>query len=292
MTIPPTATWKRLIRFIDADGVERLGEPCHPEQDVGLAMRNGEVIEAFVVDSTTPWDQAAVTTGQKVHVTSLLSPITGQQAGTIRCTGLSYTDHAAEMGLALPDVPSVFLKPGQAVNNPNSTVVVPKTCQREEMDWEVELAIVIGKECKDVSESEAMDYVLGYTIANDLTARKHQASSSQWCYAKGFDGFCPLGPVLVSTRSLPDPHIVKLTTDVNGKRKQTGSASLMIFPLKHVISYLSQGSTLSPGTVIITGTPPGIGSGMRPPQWLKDGDEVHCWISDGMGTLVNKIVYA
>lgn len=157
------------------------------------------------------------------------------------------------MKLPYPAFPVQFLKPSSALADPNSTVVCPVIAQDDEMDWEVELAVVIGKDCKNVSEEEALDFVLGYTVANDvshpplppfsrfhrgrlttslqITARKHQASSSQWCHAKAFDSFCPLGPVLVSTRQLPDAHVVELRTYVNGVLKQDGRADRMIFPL-------------------------------------------------------------
>ncbi|KAK1922333.1 fumarylacetoacetate hydrolase [Papiliotrema laurentii] len=286
MTIQyPTPTWNRLIRFISTDGRVLLGEPVDGELDIGLAMSSGQTIEAHVLGGKHAWEATAVRTGKTALVQTLLSPISQTECPTIRCTGLSYKDHADELGLPHPKAPVLFFKPNTALNGPNATVRVPKTAQNEDLDYEVELAVVIGRDCRDVSEEDAPDYVLGYTCANDLTSRQHQGVTSQWGYCKGFDGFCPLGPVMVSHRSLPDPHVVKLQTRVNDHLVQNGAAEKMIFSIPHVISYLSQGSTLPAGSVIITGTPPGIGVSQTPPLWLKDGDEVRCWISHGVGTL-------
>ncbi|KAK8843928.1 hypothetical protein IAR55_006720 [Kwoniella newhampshirensis] len=286
------STWLRLIRFIATeDGEEHLGEPVDVDIDIGLAYHDSVPILAYVLNALTPWDPLAHLTGTVLTVKTLLAPVTPQQAGTIRATGLSYKDHAAEMGLPFPSVPALFFKPSTCLANPGEEIPIPKWCQREEMDYEVELAIVIGKACKDVKEEDALNCVLGWTGANDLTARKHQTASTQWGYSKGFDKFCPLGPCLVSTRALPDPHVIDLQTTLNGQLMQNGSARKMIFPLAKVISYLSQGTTILPGSIIITGTPPGIGDGRTPRVWLKDGDQVHCWLSNGVGTLCNKIVY-
>ncbi|WVF66962.1 hypothetical protein IAT40_001705 [Kwoniella sp. CBS 6097] len=285
-------TWLRLIRFVALeDHHEYLGEPVEEQMDIGLAQAAGVTIQVHVLDTLIPWDTEARRTGEIRTVFSLLAPITPEQCPIIRAVGLSYKDHAMEMGSPFPKVPALFFKPSTCLANPFEKIPIPAVCQREEMDYEVELVIVIGKRCKNVTEDQALDHVLGWTVANDLTARKHQAESSQWGYAKGFDKFCPLGPCLVSTRQILDPHALTLQTTLNGKVVQKGSARKMIFPLARVISYLSQGTTLNPGAVILTGTPPGIGDGRTPKIWLKDGDEVRCWISGGIGTLVNTIVY-
>ncbi|WVQ83410.1 hypothetical protein IAT38_005551 [Cryptococcus sp. DSM 104549] len=284
--------WKRLIRFIaKEDGQEYLGEPVDPVMDVGLAQSTSTPILAHVFDGLTPWDPRLRRTGHILRVHRLLSPITPSQAGTVRATGLSYKDHAIEMGMPFPAVPAVFFKPATSITDPGADVPVPRCCQREEMDYEVELAVVLGRDCKDVDERRAGEYVLGWTGANDLTARKHQGDSSQWGFSKGFDKFLPLGPCLVSARDVPDPHVVALKTTLNGRVMQNGNAATMIFPINRIIAYLSQGTTLPAGTVIITGTPPGIGDGRTPKVWLKDGDEVKCWLSHGVGTLVNRIKY-
>nr|XP_031859244.1 uncharacterized protein CI109_005272 [Kwoniella shandongensis]KAA5526316.1 hypothetical protein CI109_005272 [Kwoniella shandongensis] len=184
ITTPPT--WYRLIRFIaNEDGKEYLGEPVDPDMDIGLAYHDSTPILAHILDTLKPWDPHARRTGAIFTVKILLSPISSSQVGTIRATGLSYRDHAAEMNLAYPSVPALFFKPSTCLANPGEDIPIPKVCQREEMDYEVELAVVIGKECKDVKEEDALHCVLGWTGANDLTARKHQAESSQWGYAKG-----------------------------------------------------------------------------------------------------------
>ncbi|WVQ94652.1 hypothetical protein IAU59_001732 [Kwoniella sp. CBS 9459] len=287
-----TPTWLRLIHFIALeDHQEYLGEPVDEHMDVGLAYAAGTSIQAHVLNTLVPWDLEARRTGEFRTVSSLLAPITPEQCRIIRAVGLSYKDHAMEMGLPFPNVPALFFKPSTCLANPFEKIPIPTVCQREEMDYEVELVIVIGKRCKNVPEDEALDYVLGWTVANDLTARQHQAESSQWSYAKGFDKFCPLGPCLVSTRQIPDPHTLALQTTLNGDVVQNGTARKMIFPLARVVSYLSQGTTLNPGAIILTGTPPGIGDGRTPKIWLKNGDEVKCWISGGIGTLVNTIKY-
>ncbi|CAD6565543.1 MAG: hypothetical protein TREMPRED_001519 [Tremellales sp. Tagirdzhanova-0007] len=291
MPIRTLPTWSRLIRFLASDGHTYLGEPIDPERDVGLAFAAGEIISAHVIDAIVPWDGKATRTGEVKTVFKLLSPVSAEMCGAIRATGLSYKDHAEEMHLPLPPVPVLFFKPSTTLADPSEVIPVPKVAQNDELDYEVELAIVIGRDAKNVKENEALEYVLGYTCANDLTARKHQETSSQWAYAKGFDKFCPLGPCLVSSRSLPDPHVVSLQTRLNGKLMQDGTAKKMIFPLAKVISYLSQGTLLKAGTVIITGTPPGIGNGRNPKVWLEDRDEVQCYISHGLGTLVNTIRY-
>ncbi|KAI9639672.1 uncharacterized protein MKK02DRAFT_39994 [Dioszegia hungarica] len=285
-----SASWQRLIRF-EAKGAVHIGEPVDERLDIGLAYENKQKIEVHVLDGSCPWDPSATRTGEVLTVETLLSPISAETVGTVRCTGLSYRDHAEEMGLPIPETPSVFTKPAQSLADPGTSIPIPLAAQDEQLDYEVELAIVIGKTCKGVSSEEAMNYVLGWTCANDLTARKQQKVTSQWVFAKGFDKFCPLGPCIVSTRALPDPHILALKTHVNGDIKQDGSASKMIWPIAHIIHHLSQGTTLPAGTVIITGTPPGIGDGATPRFWLKDGDDVRCFISHGVGTLINKIAY-
>lgn len=208
------------------------------------------------------------------------------------------------MNLALPAHPEIFMKPDTCVHSPILPIVLPKNTS-EECDPEVELAIVIGKTCKDVSPEEAMDYVLGYMTANDVTARKIQGRGSQWGYSKGFDGFCPMGPCLVSTRSIPDPSVLLLKTTLNGKVMQNGAAKNLIFSVAECVSHISQvspsrifnerrlssiqGTTLRPGTVILTGTPAGIGHSYNPPIYLKKGADLKIWISHGLGTLVNEI---
>lgn len=167
-----------------------------------------------------------------------MSPITQSEVGTIRCIGLNYKDHAAELGLDLPKVPELFTKPATSLHDPCNPIVVAEKLSHE-LDAEVEVAIVIGKDAKNVSAHDALQYVLGYTVANDLTCRDVQKTVSQWGYAKGFDAFCPLGPTLVSAESLGDPSKLQVKTTLNGFVMQDQSASNMIFTIAEIISYLS-----------------------------------------------------
>ncbi|BEI85993.1 hypothetical protein CcaverHIS002_0602800 [Cutaneotrichosporon cavernicola] len=281
--------WRRLIRFKAADGRELFGEPVDDTLDVGLALAKGLPVTAHVIRAVSAWDPSAARTGEKTSVEQLLSPISPAECGTIRATGLNYTDHARELNMPIPTVPELFFKPGQCIANPGESIPVPLCAQHNELDYEVELAIIIGRPCRNVNAAEATQYVLGWTCANDLTARELQKQASQWGFSKGFDKFCPLGPVIVSAAALPDPREATLQTRVNGKLVQSGSAANMIWHVSEIVAYLSQGTTLSPGTVIITGTPPGIGASCG--LWLRHGDEVRCTISNGIGTLVNTIAY-
>jgi 2-keto-4-pentenoate hydratase/2-oxohepta-3-ene-1,7-dioic acid hydratase in catechol pathway len=237
----------------------------------------------------------------------ILSPLTAAEVGTIRCIGLNYKDHAAEMKFELPKYPELFLKPGSAVTGPCDAIELPREAGTQ-IDAEVELAVVVGQTCKDVSREDALEYVLGYTVANDLTARDVQKRGSQWSYCKSFDGFCPLGPVLVSAKAMPDPSVLQVKTELNGRIMQQQLVSDMIFSIPEIIEYLSKvcatkflwlsktnferGSTLTKGTVILTGTPAGIGASHDPPVFLKEGDELLVTISHGLGSLTNQFVAA
>jgi 2-keto-4-pentenoate hydratase/2-oxohepta-3-ene-1,7-dioic acid hydratase in catechol pathway len=168
----------------------------------------------------------------------ILTPITAREVGTVRCVGLNYTDHAAEMKLALPSHPEIFLKPDTCVHSPVSPLVLPSVAENQ-CDPEVELAVVIGKDCKNVTAENAMEYVLGYMTANDVTARKVQSRGSQWGYSKGFDNFAPMGPCLVSKEAIPDPSVMLLRTTLNGKVMQNGAAKNLIFSIPECIAHIS-----------------------------------------------------
>jgi len=195
--------------------------------------------------------------------------------GKMICIGLNYSDHAAETGATPPPEPIIFMKVNSAICGPNDDVRIPKTS--EKTDWEVELGFVIGKKAKYVSEAEAMDHVAGYCIVNDVSERSFQAErSGQWTKGKSCDTFGPTGPWMVTRDEISDPQNLKMTLDVNGKRYQDGSTNTMIFGVKFLVHYLSQFFTLHPGDVISTGTPPGVGLGVKPnPVFLKPGDEMH-----------------
>ena len=191
--------------------------------------------------------------------------------GKFLCIGLNYSDHAAEAGMDLPKEPILFMKATSAIVGPNDPVYLPRGSQKG--DWEVELGVVIGKTAKYVSEAEALDYVAGYCIANDVSERAFQTErGGQWTKGKSCDGFGPIGPWLVTPDEVQDPQNLDLSLDLNGARMQTGNTQSMVFSVAHIISYLSQMMTLHPGDVIATGTPPGVGMGMKPPVYLKAGD--------------------
>ncbi|OQE25256.1 hypothetical protein PENSTE_c006G08971 [Penicillium steckii] len=286
---PQFPVWKRWVRFQSDDGNIYGGEPVDLDVDVGLAIFDKQEVVVKVVEGGSALDYEAQFTGETRVIQKLLPPVSQQEAGTVRCIGLNYKEHAAEMKLALPSTPTVFLKADTSIASAADPIVLPSNVKCDEADYEVELAIIIGKLCKDVSVADAQSYVLGYATANDVTARQHQDKTSQWSYAKGMDGFCPLGPCIVSTESIKDPTNLNLHTSLNGKTMQNGYADDMIFSVPEIVSHLSRGHTLRPGTVIITGTPCGIGVSQNPPRFLQPGDKLRISISHGLGTQVCEI---
>ena len=202
--------------------------------------------------------------------------------GKFMCIGLNYADHAAETGADIPEHPILFMKANSAITGPNDDVVMPRGSTKT--DWEVELGVVIGKAAKYVSEEDALDYVAGYCLCNDVSERHFQTSlTGQWTKGKSCDTFGPTGPWLVTRDEVEDPQNLDMWLDVNGKRMQTGNTKTMIFTVAQVISHLSQLFTLHPGDVISTGTPPGVGMGIKPePVYLKDGDVMELSIQ-GLG---------
>ncbi|WPZ16588.1 fumarylacetoacetate hydrolase family protein (plasmid) [Nitratireductor rhodophyticola] len=208
----------------------------------------------------------------------------------IICIGLNYSDHAAETGAEPPEEPIVFAKALNALCGPNDDVELPRGSKA--LDWEVELAVIIGSKTKYVSEADAMDHVAGFAIMNDVSERDFQTKrSGQWTKGKSHDTFGPLGPWLVTRDEVTDPHNLDMWLDVNGERRQTGNSNTLIFNVPHVVSYLSQFMTLMPGDVISTGTPPGVGMGMKPPQYLKAGDVMTLSIA-GLGEQRQTVVNA
>ncbi|KAM0712546.1 hypothetical protein Q7P37_011643 [Cladosporium fusiforme] len=305
-----TRPWTRFVRFCDTKGRELCGEPEDPNVDVGIAVATGAPVRVKVLSNSSVLEEGDFT-GEVVElskvggtdvlypsvqslITSLqvLSPLSKQEVGTIRCIGLNFKDHAAELNFALPQFPDVFFKPAECLNDPCDPIIIP-TSAPEALDAEVELAIIIGKPCKNVDATAAMDYILGYTTANDVTARDVQARVSQWGYSKGYDGFCPVGPVIVNKDASGfDVNGLAMTTKLNDEILQNGSSSQMIFTVGEIVSYLSQDTTLPAGSVIITGTPCGIGHSYSPPKYLKPGCKLEVTISGGLGSLVNTVVGA
>ena len=202
--------------------------------------------------------------------------------GKFMCIGLNYADHAAETGADIPEHPILFMKANSAIVGPNDDVVMPRGSTNT--DWEVELGVIIGDTAKYVTEDDALDYVAGYCVCNDVSERHFQAKlTGQWTKGKSCDTFGPTGPYLVTKDEISDPQNLDMWLDVNGKRMQTGNTKTMIFTVSQIISHLSNLFTLHPGDVISTGTPPGVGMGMKPePVYLKEGDVMEVWI-EGLG---------
>jgi len=208
--------------------------------------------------------------------------------GKFVAIGLNYSDHAKEAGLPIPPEPIVFMKATTCISGPSDDVIQPKNSTK--LDWEVELGIVIGSQAKYVAEAEALEYVAGYCVVNDVSERSFQMATSQWDKGKGFDTAGPIGPWLVTTDEITDPQSLDMSLDVNGKRMQTGNTRTMIFSCAKIISHVSQYMTLLPGDIICTGTPPGVGLGIKPtPLFLKPGDVMTLKIA-GLGEQTQKVV--
>ena len=212
------------------------------------------------------------------------------QVGKFICIGLNYADHAAESGMDLPEEPVIFFKATSAIIGPNDTVHIPRNSVKT--DWEVELGVVIGKEAKYISEDEALDYVAGYCVVNDLSERDFQLHrSGQWVKGKSADTFGPIGPWLVTRDEITNPQNLKMHLDVNHHRYQDGSTETMHFSVATVIAHLSQFMSLQPGDVISTGTPPGVGMGQKPETYLKSGDVMDLGI-EGLGSQRQEVIAA
>ncbi|KAH9045368.1 fumarylacetoacetate hydrolase [Lactarius pseudohatsudake] len=290
---PVKTQWTRLIRFVAAETSKiHIGQPIDPQLDVGLAVANTKRVLAHEILGS-PFDPAAQLTKNILSVKTLLSPLSREQIGLARCLGLNYADHAAEVNMKKPNAPLLFYKPPTAITGPNAPITIPRAAQpvsKHIPDYEVELTVVIGKAAKDVSEKEALDYVLGYTAGNDVSFRFHQMNVSQWDFSKGFDNTTPIGPCLVAASAIPDPQTLSLKAVVNGQVLQDGTTADQIFNVRQTIAFLSQGTTLQPGSIILTGTPKGAGFVRKPPLYLKNGDIVQVWIGGGIGTLINPVV--
>ena len=213
----------------------------------------------------------------------LLAPC---QPSKIVCVGRNYAEHAAEHGAEVPQEPLIFLKPPSSLLGPGEAIVLNPLSQR--VEHEAELAVVIGQRARNLTRDTAIDCVLGFTAANDVTARDLQRRDGQWSRAKGFDTFCPLGPVLVTANKIPNPNSLAIKTVLNGQTMQDWNTNDMIFDVPTLIEFLSGSTTLMPGTVILTGTPHGVGMARTPPVFMKDGDTVSVEIEQ-IGTLTNPV---
>ena len=263
--------------LIDTDG--RLRDLSKVMQNIGpneLSPRGLKML-AKLKPETLP----VVANGPRLGV-----PFIG--IGKFVAIGLNYSDHAKEAGMAIPPEPIVFMKATTAISGPNDDVIQPKRSTK--LDWEVELGIVIGSKAQYVEEMEALKYVAGYCVVNDVSERAFQLATGQWDKGKGFDTSGPIGPWLVTTDEITDPQRLDMYLDVNGKRMQSGNTRTMIFSCAEIVSHVSQYMTLLPGDVITTGTPPGVGMGVKPnPQFLKPGDVMTLGIR-GLGEQKQKVV--
>jgi 2-keto-4-pentenoate hydratase/2-oxohepta-3-ene-1,7-dioic acid hydratase in catechol pathway len=262
----------RIVRFEDESGAVGWGRVDGEEYGTAERLR-GELFGGLEH------------TGETTRVVRLLAPL---DPADILCIGLNYRRHAVESNMAIPERPVLFIKATSTTTAPGAPVVIPALTQ--EPDYECELAVVIGKAARHVSEADALDYVFGYTCANDVSARDWQLRlDRQWARGKSFDTFCPLGPVLVTTDEIPDPNTLAISTTVDGETLQSSNTADMIFSVRQIIAYLSEGMTLRPGTVILTGTPEGVGMGRTPNRWLRPGETCDITI-EKIGTLSNPVV--
>lgn len=260
----------KIIRYKDSAGAVKYGA----RQEDGSALEiNGDILGDFEVAS------------RKADVAALLAPI---EPKAILCIGLNYRKHAAETKAPIPEWPVLFMKSPGAVQNPGAPIVLPAIS--EQVDYECELAVVIKKTCKNVSGADTLHYVLGYTCANDVSARDWQIKKggSQWCRGKSFDTFAPIGPWIVTPDEIPNPNDLAIQTVVNGETLQKANTNDMVFDVPALIEFLSGSTTLLPGTIILTGTPSGVGMARQPRRWLKPGDSVTIEI-ERIGALTNPV---
>ena len=263
----------RIIRYLAQEGDVRFAA----EQPGGRCFDiYGDIFRDFEV------------TDRESKMVKLLAPVVPP---VILCIGLNYRKHAAETGAKIPEYPVLFMKSPGTLQNPGDPIVLPTRLRSDQVDYECELAVVIGRKCKNVSKNDALDVVFGYTAANDVSARDWQKSfgGGQWCRGKGFDTFAPVGPAIVTKDEIPNPNALRIGTRVNSKSRQNSNTSDMIFDVPTLVEFLSGSTTLYPGTLILTGTPEGVGMAMDPPRYLGPGDFVEIEI-EKIGVLSNPVV--
>lgn len=242
-------------------------------------------LKAFLAREAQAW-VAAGRPAPPVHRTRLLAPVPRPRKNIV-CMGRNYAEHAREGGVAPPEVPVFFTKPPTAVVGPDAPVVCHPVTQQ--LDYEVELAVVFGRRGRNIPAARALDYVFGYTILNDVTARDLQRRHQQWFKGKSLDTFAPLGPWIVHRSALPDPQALSLRMRINGEIRQDSTTAKMIFSVAQLIETLSAGMTVEPGDILATGTPEGVGMGFSPPRWLQPGDVMEAEV-EGIGVLRNQVV--
>ena len=262
----------KIVRYQQQDGSTLLGQ----QHDDGSVTRLDGDLYGNLTESSEP------VSGK------LLSPI---HPVDVLCIGLNYRQHAEESNAPIPKYPVLFMKTSSTVQNPGDPIVLPRHLKSERVDYECELAVVIGRTCHNVSKADALDYVLGYTCANDVSARDWQKDygGSQWCRGKTFATFCPLGPCLVTADEIPNPNNLRIQTVLNGETMQDWNTDDMIFDVPTLIEFLSGSTVLNPGTVILTGTPQGVGMARNPPVFLNGGDAVTISI-EKIGELTNPVI--
>lgn len=280
--------FQRLVRFLSNDGAIYYGDAILPtgvtdaRQAKSARVISGDIFGAHKVEDKV------------VPIAKLLSPLAPEAVSTARFLGLNYRKHAIETNMPVPKYPILFYKPSTSLAGPEDDIIVPRLAQVEDnrIDYECELVIVIGKKCRDVSEAEAPNYVLGYSLGNDVSQRtwQLQLGGSQWGIGKMFDTWAPFGPAIVSPEVVGATDQLEISTTLNGQVVQKESTGDMIFSVAQAVSFLSQGSTLLPGDVIFMGTPSGVGMGRSPQIWLKDGDLVEMSLSN-VGTIRNVVRY-
>ena len=280
-------SFQRLVRFLARDGHTHYGDAILPNGVTDIAKaKTAHIIRGDIFSSPTVTDQVA-------DIRLLLAPLARRDIKTVRCLGLNYERHAKESGLPIPKYPVLFYKPVTSVSGPFDSIPVPLIAQEvPSVDYECELVAVIGKEARNVGEENALDFVLGYCVGNDVSQREWQIrrGGGQWNLGKGFDGWAPMGPGIVSSNIIKDPQALSISTKVNGKTVQKSSTRDQIFGVAQTIAFLSKGTTLVPGDLIFTGTPEGVAMGMNPQMWLKDGDVVEVSL-EGVGTCTNKVEF-
>lgn len=262
----------KIIRYLDSSGKIRFA--CE-EREGAYVQLEGDLYAGFRKSS------------QPARIERLLAPVVPT---TIWAIGYNYRPHAQETGAKLPEFPILFAKGVNSLQDPGGPILLPANRYSTEVDYECELVAVIGKPCKDATRANALDYVVGFTCGNDVSARDWQLKwgGTQWCRGKTFDTFAPIGPCLVTPDSLPLSSGLRIQTVLNGRVVQDANTREMIFDVPTLIEFLSRGTTLPPGTLIFTGTPQGVALGQKSPRWLADGDEVRVVI-EGIGTLVNPV---
>jgi 2-keto-4-pentenoate hydratase/2-oxohepta-3-ene-1,7-dioic acid hydratase in catechol pathway len=288
--------WTRLIRFVGADNNIYQGEPIITSPEITVdKLLDEDSLEAKIITGDDVFSSEAVVTDKIIKVTKLLAPLSKEQVPIIKCIGLNYKSLIAEGGHVTPPYPSVFIKPSHSHAEAYEDIPIIKLAQ-DSLDYEVELTIVIGKTGKDIPISQVGEYIAGYTVANDLSCRKWQMDPNfaggvrQWCFSKGFDKFGPFGPAIVSSKLLGDRPSLNLETKVNNEVRQSSNTSDLLFHVPEIISFISQGTTLEKGTIIMTGTPNGVAMSAAVPRYLEDGDIVDVEI-ENIGKITNKMVF-